>query len=75
MTSGGHRVDVSGWQPLTESDVYEQVAHANDSSAHSSSRCCRAIPRAVLAAWISALQSTKLDSMNNLTADPPVPTV
>ena len=29
---GGHRVDMSGWQPLTESDVYEQVTHANDSS-------------------------------------------
>ena len=26
-------IDLSGWQPLTESDVYEQVAHAYDHSA------------------------------------------
>ena len=27
---------MSGRQPLTESDIYEQVAHVNYSSAHSS---------------------------------------
>ena len=41
------------------SDVYEQVAHANNSSAHSSLRCCRATPGKVLATWIGTLQPSR----------------
>ena len=55
-------MDVSGRQPLTESEVYEQVAYANDSLTHSSLRCCRTTPSEALGTRIGgSIQFTSLE--------------